>query len=266
MRCRYSEIDNQPIVYKTLISYFYKKKKNMLLQPTNIEDKLRYKKNKSYNPESVIEQIQSIFEAESKKETLILDVLSNGVEKTTNAFNFELLDTDKIYHINTIKTICIDYRLRFLDSKLFKNEFPNEAIFKIKSLEKNHQTKLQGFKVMAPSKLFKLKNPDDPLLFAPIGNGYYYLIHKWGNDLHPLRKWIMLPFRSFETLMVSAILSSFLITFLFNFKLLESQLMSSKFLILFLFMFKSVIGIIIFYAISQGKNFNSVIWNSKNSK
>ncbi|WP_395062778.1 hypothetical protein [Flavobacterium sp.] len=36
---------------------------------------------------------------------------------------------------------------------------------------------------MAPSKAFNLKKYDDPLLFAPIGNDYYYLIHKWGNDL-----------------------------------------------------------------------------------
>jgi len=119
---------------------------------------------------------------------------------------------------------------------------------------------------MAPSKLFKLKNPDDPLLFAPIGNGYYYLIHKWGNDLHPLRRWLMLPFKNFETLIISALISSFLITFAFNFQMLQSQILSSKFLILFLFMFKSVIGVIIFYAFSQGKNFNSVIWNSKYSK
>ncbi len=238
----------------------------MLLKPTNIEDKLRGQRSRVSNPETILEQVYSIFEAESKKESLILNELSSGKEKQTNAFCFDLLESDKIYHIDTIKSTCIDYRLRFLDSRLFKNEFPQDALSKIKALEKNHNIKLQGFKIMAPSKLFKLKNPDDPLLFAPIGNGYYYLIHKWGNDLHPLRKWLMLPFKTFETLIISALLASFLITFIFNFKLLENQVISSKFLILFLFMFKSVIGVIIFYAFSQGKNFNSVIWNSKYSK
>lgn len=238
----------------------------MLLKPTNIEEKLRSKRKQLNTPERLILQVNSIFDAETKKEDSILDELTLGKEKQTNAFNIDLLESDKVYHISTIKTICIDYRLRFLDSRLFKNEFPQEAIFNIKALEKDHNIKLQGFKIIAPSKLFKLKNPDDPLLFAPIGNGYYYLIHKWGNDLHPLRKWLMLPFKNFETLIISAIITSFLITFIFNFKLLESQIASSKFLILFLFMFKSVIGIIIFYAFSQGKNFNSVIWNSKYSK
>ena len=38
---------------------------------------------------------------------------------------------------------------------------------------------------MAPSALFRLEKTDDPLLFVPLGNNYYYLVHKWGNDLHP---------------------------------------------------------------------------------
>jgi len=57
---------------------------------------------------------------------------------------------------------------RYLHPKYFKNEFPQEAINKIKALEKEHNITLSGFKIMAPSKLFKLENPDDPLLFAPI--------------------------------------------------------------------------------------------------
>ena len=96
---------------------------------------------------------------------------------------FDLLETDKIFHIDQIKKLAINFRLRFLDSHLFKNQIPDEAITKIRVLEKNHKTTLQGFKIIAPSKTFQLENYDDPLLFAPIGNNYYYLIHKWGNDL-----------------------------------------------------------------------------------
>ena len=32
-----------------------------------------------------------------------------------NKFDFDLLVSDKIYHIDHIKKVCIDYRLRFLD-------------------------------------------------------------------------------------------------------------------------------------------------------
>ena len=48
---------------------------------------------------------------------------------------------------------------------------------------------------MAPSKLFKLKNADDPLLFASLGSDYFYLIDKWGNDLSYFRKISMWPFK-----------------------------------------------------------------------
>ena len=100
---------------------------------------------------------------------------------STNNFEIGALETNRVYHIDDIKKICISYRLRFLNSQLFKADLPYEAIQNIKDLEKTHETSLSGFKIMAPSKLFKLANADDPLLFAPIENGYYYLIHKWGN-------------------------------------------------------------------------------------
>ena len=105
-----------------------------------------------------------------------------------------MLHTDKIFHIKDIKTLCINYRLRFLDAHFFKGDFPEEAISKIRELEKIHRSKLTGFKIVAPSKLLKLENLDDPLLFASMGNDYFYLIHKWGNDLKWYRRLLVLPF------------------------------------------------------------------------
>ncbi|WP_452223076.1 hypothetical protein [Lacinutrix chionoecetis] len=234
----------------------------MLLKSTNIRECLEQRKRRDYTSSSLLEQVKEILQAQDLHNDSIIKTLHFGDSAITNAFNFDLLRSEHIFHINTIKATCIAYRLRFLDTKYFKNEFPQEAITKIKDLEKEHNTTLKGFKIMAPSKLFKLKKPDDPLLFAPIGNGYFYLVHKWGNDLHPLRKWLMLPFRNFETLLVTALCISLLITYLCNGFSSTIALESSKFFILFLFMFKSVIGVIIFYAISQKKNFNTVIWDS----
>ena len=94
---------------------------------------------------------------------------------------------DKVFHIDSIEKLCIKYRLRFLDTHLFKGDYPNELYSIIPELEATHETKLENFKIMAPSKLFRLKTKEDPLLFVPIGNGYYYLIHKWGNDLKTYR-------------------------------------------------------------------------------
>jgi len=167
--------------------------------------------------------------------------------------------------VSHIKAICIDYRLRFLDSKLFKGSVPYEAAIKIKELEKEHKTLIEGFKIMAPSKLFKLENADDPLLFAPIGNGYYYLIHKWGNDLSPYRKLAVLPFKSFENLMILTALVSFFASFLVPKGLLSIETSGVQFLLTFLFMFKSVAAVVLYYSFAAGKNFNSVIWDSKYS-
>jgi hypothetical protein len=73
----------------------------------------------------------------------------------------------------------------------------------------------------------------------------------------------MLPFKSLETILISALVLSFIITYTFNYNILESNTQSAQFIILFLFMFKSVVGVTIFYAFSQGKNVSSANWNSK---
>jgi hypothetical protein len=233
----------------------------MALQPVNLETQLS--KHKSRNNPDILQQVKAILNSDTKNEYRINRTLQAPSHIKENLFNLDILETNNIYHINSIKAICIDYRLRFLDTTYFKNEFPLEAVQKIKHLEKSHNTELSGFKVMAPAKLFKLENADDPLLFAPIGNGYYYLIHKWGKDLHPLRKLSLLPIKSLESILITALLLSFVITYTFNHHILNSHTQSVKFVILFLFMFKSVVGVIIFYAFSQGKNVSSANWNSK---
>ena len=151
-----------------------------LLPRTNIEESLNRLKTKN------------IDQHEKELKNLINHLNINSF----NSFDFEKLDSNKIYSINTIKSVCIDYRLRFLDIKYFKNKLPNEVFQKIKSLEKTHNTNIGDFKIMAPSALFRLEKTDDPLLFVPLGNNYYYLVHKWGNDLHPFRKLIMWPFKN----------------------------------------------------------------------
>ena len=144
----------------------------------------------------------------TKEDAIMARMKSPQKPTPRNAFNIDLLETDRIYHVDQIREICVDYRLRFLDTKYFKNEIPQEALHKIKQLEKDHEMTLRGFKIVAPSKMFKLENADDPLLFAPIGNGYFYLIHKWGNDLNFFRKAWAWPFKSLENLIVCTLLVS----------------------------------------------------------
>ena len=146
--------------------------KMKLIQRTNIESALKQNR-------------ESTYEEHKANLSNFIDSLSIN---TINNFDLNKLSKSRIYHIDHIKKVSIDYRLRFLDIKYFKNKLPIEALKQIKKLEKEHKTKLSEFKIMAPSVLFRLEKKDDPLLFVPLGNEYYYLIHKWGNDLKHLNK------------------------------------------------------------------------------
>lgn len=184
-------------------------------------------------------------------------------ENIYNTLNFDKLDTNRIYHINQIEKICVNYRLRFLESNLFKGDLPAEAIQEVKRLNKDHDTSLKGFKIMAPSKLFKLKNADDPLLMAPIGNGYYYFIHKWGNDLHPLRRLMVWPVKTLENFIFTMLVISLMVTGLFPKQIFFDETSGIEFFMLFIFMFKWLLGIALYYGFAKGKNFNESIWQSK---
>ncbi len=235
----------------------------MLLKRINLKDELQANQTCIPTSEDILKEVYSVLDEVENSHQTIAQRIKNKNVSLENNFNLDLLETNRIFHISSIKQTCCTYRLRFLDSHLFKSALPSEAIAKIGHLEKTHETQLNGFKIMAPSKLFQLELSDDPLLFAPIGNGYYYLIHQWGNDLHPFRKWLVLPFKNIVNFVwllffVSIILTAFapIQTFAKN----SPQLMQT---ILFLFTFKSLVGIAVYYGFAFGKNFNNEIWDSK---
>ena len=221
-----------------------------LLPRTNIEQSLNRLKTKSID----------------QHEKELTDLINHLNINSFNSFDFEKLDVNKIYSINTIKRVCIDYRLRFLDIKYFKNKLPNEVYQKINSLEKAHNTKIGDFKIMAPSALFRLEKTDDPLLFVPLGNNYYYLVHKWGNDLHPLRKLSMWPFKNIWNLLFAILLFSFLVTEITPLTLFTKTPNTSSYWMLLFFMFKAIASVVLYFGFALGKNFNPAIWNNKYNK
>lgn len=225
--------------------------KLMMFSRTNIEEEL--KRNNSI-----------------EKELDFLIGNSNSIEKTAkdqfNQFDVDLLEYDRIFHIDNIKKTCIDFRLRFLDSHYFKSKIPQAAFDEINRLNGLHNTRLGDFKIMAPSKLFNLEDTDDPLLFAPMGNGYYYLIHKWGKDLHPFRKLMMWPFKSIFNLFILILLMSWVATQLTPIGLFSKTNDWGVYWMIYFFMFKAIASIVIFYGFALGKNFNPAIWNSKYNK
>ena len=234
----------------------------MLINTKNLEIALRLER-KKFKSESIISaEVKAILLENEKLRNAIKKQLQTESSTKQNDFVFDLVERDKIFHIQEIKNVCIDYRLRFLDSHFYKNEIPEEAISKIAALEKNHGTKLNGFKVIAPSKAFHLLNYDDPLLFAPIGNDYYYLIHKWGNDMNPLRKLMVKPVRNLSNFLLFSLIISAIITYFVPANNLSKTVPFAPFIV-FLFMFKSVIAVFCYYFFMLGKNFNEEIWQNK---
>jgi hypothetical protein len=221
-----------------------------LIQRTNIESALKQNR-------------ESNFEEHKANLSNLIESLSIN---TINNFDLSKLSKNRIYHIDHIKKVSIDYRLRFLDIKYFKNKLPIEALKQIKKLEKEHKTKLSEFKIMAPSVLFRLEKKDDPLLFVPLGNEYYYLIHKWGNDLHPFRKALMWPFKNIWNLLLAVLALSWVFTELTPLSLFTKNQNDSSYWMLLFFMFKAIASIVLYFGFALGKNFNPAIWDNRYNK
>ena len=234
----------------------------MLLNKTNLETELILERKKFNIENDILNDVRLILSENQNRRNAISKELAAESSTNENKFDFDLLETNNIFHLEQIKKVCIDYRLRFLDSHMFKNEIPEEAISKINALEKNHHTILEGFKIMAPSSTFQLKSYDDPLLFAPVGNNYYYLIHKWGNDLSATRKLKVLPFKSLTHFLIMTMLISVIITLLIPINNLSKSIPLAGF-IEFLFVWKGVIAVGLYGFFMAGKNFNTRIWNRK---
>jgi hypothetical protein len=218
------------------------------------------------NVKLALDKIRANELTDKEQEIAIKSLYQSFEIRTINAFKFDLLNSNKIYHIDQIRKVSINYRLRFLDLKYFKNKLPDSAHHDIQHLEAIHETKLSGFKIMAPSALFRLEKADDPLLFAPLGNEYYYLIHQWGNDLHPLRRIMMWPFMNIWNLLVLVLAISFIATEIMPINLFTKSPDATTYWMLLFFNFKAIASIVLFYGFALGKNFNPAIWNNKYNK
>ena len=152
---------------------------------------------------NVVELFKKQVENDENQEKEILKNLSNLSTKV-NTVDLHDYNSNNVYDLNSIKSIAIKYRLRFLPTKYFKNKIPNEAVFKIKALEKANDTSIKQFYILAPSKNFDLEDVNkDPLLFAPLSNGKFLLIHKWGTDLKWFKRLAALPLKSIESILIT---------------------------------------------------------------
>ena len=243
-------------------------KRNLFSMGINLLDKLNNIRSKNNEPTNadILEGFKVLLSKPNEGERILGNLFSsNGNQEN---LNFDTLDVNRIFHVNDIQKLCIDYRLRFLDSKRFNGTFPSEALDAIKTFEQQQEKEIKGFKMIAPAGMFKLAEKDkDPLLFVPMGGNYYYLIAQWGNDLHPLRKILVYPFRDFESLMKSVFGFCMLVALLFPESLMRGPKDTGTILhlrvIFFFWMVFSTGAMTALYGFSRMKNFNSNLWKSK---
>lgn len=106
-------------------------------------------------------------------------------------FETKNFNSQKVFHISQIQSTCEKYYLRFLPANHYSGTIDSELTTKISNFQIAHNRvcNVNNSFIMAPKKSFKLEEkPKDPLFFYRINDEYYYLIHKWGNDLSIFRR------------------------------------------------------------------------------
>jgi hypothetical protein len=177
-----------------------------MFTPVNILEKLREEE-----LSSPLDAAQKILAAENNKDNEILSRIRTSTGKSVSE---ETINAE-VFSLNTIQKICEDYRLRFLPSKYYKGEIPYEALIRIKEIERTNGTPIKDFMMIAPADLFDLKDEyEDPVLLAPLGDGKFLFIHKWGSDLKWYRKLLYFPIRNFETYLVTLLTLTLMLTFI----------------------------------------------------
>jgi hypothetical protein len=175
----------------------------------------------------------------------------------------EAMVRDRIVHEDHLKSLCVDYRLRFLDANHFAGQIPYEAVAAMERLDAAAGTRLNGYKIVAPASLFRLTYQDkDPLLLLELGGGYHYLVHKWGGEVNPLRRMLMYPLRSFKTMMQSILVFCAVVALAVPESVMGAH---SGFVrgIFFFYLLFATSAMAALYGFSRAKNFSENLWTSR---
>jgi hypothetical protein len=234
-----------------------------MLNKVNIPHELDKERARGQN---LLDEVRELLHKEEQREAEILARLRHEGKELLREEVLSDADRKKVYDISEIRSICIRYRLRFLDAVHFKSEYPYEAISKIKAFEDEYGVKVEKFKIIAPEEVFDLKDVNsDPVLFASLGNGRYFFIHQWGNDLSGIRSLLYYPLRSIYTytafMWVPALLIAFGIPFSWL-QVTEEHEMSMRFW-LTIHTYIALFFFIMFLGSTAHKGFSENTWKSK---
>jgi len=171
---------------------------------------------------ALVDQVHQWLEEDAKQDDILRAVVLSS--RNPRPVHLHWPDPDRVFSLHDIRALCIKYRLRFLDAGLFKGHLPAAALQAIRQLECQGTGPITGFKFMAPAERFKLCDSEaDPLLFVPLGDDRFYLVHKWGNEVSLSRAVFGLPFRSPAHLVGAVLLAAVVLTLLVPTGVLTSE-------------------------------------------
>jgi hypothetical protein len=237
-----------------------------MFSPVDIQDELIKTRHKHEEVHSALmREAQSAIKQGKEADEYVLSRLRNAPKPGKANINPELLEKNKIFSTDDIKTVCIEYRLRFLDSQYFKiEELPYDAVIALKKLEKHLGEEVKHLKIMGAAKFFKLQDRNkDPLLFARIDENNYYLIHKWGMDFAWYNKILAYPFRSVLSLLFTMVILGLPAVFLIPLFVFHGAKDVQYYQMLFLAAFVVyTVFVIVFGGFTFYKKFSKICWNS----
>jgi hypothetical protein len=190
----------------------------MMFDKVNLEKALRGmrdERKEKIEGEVVLSEFKSLFEADWEREQRISQGISKGAisEELLPVHN---LPEERIFELKDIKKLCLTYRLRFLSTRHFKKEIPREALSAAKETEEVVGAEIKAFMIAAPASAFKLEDSNkDPLLFAPLDDGRFFLIHQWGGDINAFRKFLFKPLEKPLNLVITILVVSLFLSAIF---------------------------------------------------
>lgn len=175
----------------------------MIFSPINLSEELAEISRK--HPNNLVDEANARLSHDANADAKALLHFPNISAIANSKKNSATLALNRVYSLEQIKTLCINFRLRFLKSELYKGNLPYEAITAIKNFEAGLSPIQAEYFIVAPAEFFKLKDRfADPLLFAQLGNGQYYLLHQWGADFKPYTPILKYPMRNFKSVGITA--------------------------------------------------------------
>jgi hypothetical protein len=237
-----------------------------MLQESDVKIQLaRLRRKNRTDGEQLVHEAKRILNNDLFTETKILENLKH-YNTSFGVLDEEDLDPSHIFTLEEIKQVAVMYRLKFLESNFYKPEIPYEAVLKIKHLNESFGKEIKTFSILAHPTAFRIRERnDESLLFVRTNHDNFYLVHRWGKEFKSMRKIENFPFRNFETLALTVVAVTLLITAILptRFITLDSKATywcgyrAAAFFHLLIFN----LGMTIYFTFAFGKNFSSSTWN-----